>query len=106
MDVFYSGNDIEALNPLLAPDLKFEGPFYTFNSSEEYLNSLRRDPPGNMSYQIIKSFERDSSLCLIYKFSKPGISTLMAQLFEIENEKIAKILLIFDTSAFSKKIVK
>ena len=101
MEIFYSGKNIEELNPLLAPNLKFEGPFYKFNSAEEYLNSLKKDPPKAMRYEIIQSFEKGSSVCLIYQFSKPGVSVTMAQLFEMGNDKITKILLIFDTSAFS-----
>ncbi len=33
MEIFYGGSDIEALRPLFAKDLTFEGPFFTFDLS-------------------------------------------------------------------------
>ena len=100
MEIFYGGSDIEALRPLFAKDLTFEGPFYTFDSAEAYLDSLRKEPPEGLDYELLQTFEKESHVCLIYQFSKPGISIPMAQLFEIENDKISKIILIFDTGAF------
>jgi len=84
LDIIYSGKNIETLCPLLADHLTFLGPFYSFKSAEEYLEALIKDPPKDMSYERIKSFERDTSVCLIYQFSKPGVSVKMAQLFEIK----------------------
>ncbi len=100
MEIFYGGSDIEALRPLFAKDLTFEGPFFTFDSADAYLDSLRKDPPEGLDYELITTFENGSHVCLIYQFSKPGISIPMAQLFEIEDDKISKIVLIFDTGAF------
>ena len=100
MKIFYSGRDIEALRPLLVEDLIFEGTFYQFDSAKGYLDSLRKDPPLGMTYKIIYSFEKETCACLIYKFSKKGISTPMAQVFEVSGDKIHKIILIFDTSTF------
>ncbi len=54
-----------------------------------------------MTYKIIESFENDSCACLIYQFSKEGISVPMVQLFEIDDDKISKFVLIFDTAAFT-----
>jgi hypothetical protein len=102
MEIFYSGKKLERLADILAEDLLFTGPFYTFNSAEDYIKSLKNDPPKGMKYEIIKSFEDESSACLIYKFQKKNISTTMAQFFEVKDEKISKINLIFDTKAFAQ----
>ena len=101
MEIFYSGKDLERLKDILADDISFTGPLYTFNSVEDYINSLIKDPPLGMKYKIIKSFEDDNGACLIYNFHKENISTVMAQLFEVKNEKICKINLIFDSKAFT-----
>ena len=90
MEIFFSGSDLEALYPLFADDLVFEGPFYTFDSAEAYLDSLRNDPPEDMTYELVASFESASSACLIYQFSKPGVQTPIAQLFEIEDQKMSQ----------------
>ena len=100
MKIFFSGGDPDALRSLFAHDLVFEGPFYTFDSADSYLDSLRNDPPEGMHYDILAAFETASSACLVYRFSKPGVQTPMAQLFETEGNTIRKIVLIFDTGAF------
>lgn len=100
LDIFYSGKDISELSLLLADDLTFDGPLYKFNSANDYMDSLRKDPPQEMRFKLIKSFENKSYVCLIYQFSKPGISIPLAQMFKIDNNKICRILLIFDTKAF------
>lgn len=51
---------------------------------------------------IMHSYEDSTSACIIYQFSKPGITLPMTQLFEVKNEKISKILLIFDTGKFTQ----
>lgn len=102
MDIFYSGTDIQELKKILAEDLIFEGSFYKFKSAEDYTNSLKKDPPEGMKYEIIKSFEDENSACLIYLFSKEGISVPMAQVFEVKEGKISKITIIFDTKDFVK----
>ena len=101
MEIFFSGENLEELKHLFAEDLTFRGPLYEFNSSEDYINSLKSDPPQGFTYEILSSFENRSSARLVYRFTKPGVSTLMAQLFEVSDDKISKIVLVFDTSAFS-----
>ena len=102
MEIFYSGKDLERLNDILAEDLSFIGPFYTFNSAEDYINSLIKDPPLDMKYKVLKTFEDENSTCIIYKFFKGNMSTKMCQLFEVKDEKISKIDLIFDTKALTQ----
>ncbi|GJL79931.1 MAG: hypothetical protein NPINA01_29200 [Nitrospinaceae bacterium] len=100
MDIFFPGENLEKLRPLLADDFSFSGPFYQFDSAEDYIKSIEVDPPKEFQYKIIRSFEDDSSACLIYEFIKPGVSTPMAQWFEVKDGKISRILLIFDAGAF------
>jgi hypothetical protein len=55
---------------------------------------------------MISAFEDETSACLVYRFSKPDINTPMAQLFEIDNGKIGKNLLIFDSVPFLQNASK
>jgi hypothetical protein len=55
-----------------------------------------------MTYEIIKTFEDEDSVCIIYQFYKGSVSITMAQLFEVKDNKISSIHLIFDTEAVSK----
>ena len=101
MEAIFSGRNIEELAQLLSENFNFSGPLYKFDSAEEYIKSLKADPPEGFKYKLIKSFQNESSACLIYEFSKPGICVPMAQLFEIKNSKICNVLLIFDTEQFT-----
>ena len=99
MDIFYTIGDMKLLKNILTDDFKFIGPYYQFDTSMDYINSLLEDPPINLSYKVVKTYEDDFSACIIYEFLKPGISVLMAQLFEIEGNKIKGIKLIFDSKS-------
>lgn len=100
MDIFFSGTGLERLSNIFAKDLGFSGPFHQFSSAQDYIDSLKSDPPQDCEYQIIREFEDGGVACLIYEFSKRGVRVPMAQLFEIRDGKISRILLIFDSSRF------
>lgn len=100
MEIFFGGGSMEPLLDLLQPNLVFEGPFFRGESAEEYVESLQSDPPRGLSYEIISRYETETEACIIYKFMKAGITTAMAQKFEVSGGKISKILLIFDTGVF------
>lgn len=100
MNCVFRTGDLEELRNLLSDDLQFRGPFFSFDSANDYVNSLRKDPPENFEYEVIKSYSDEFSACLVYRFSKPGVSTVMTQTFETTHGKISSILLVFDTGAF------
>ena len=100
MDCVFKTGNLEELRNILSDDLQFRGPFFHFDSADDYVNSLRNDPPENFEYEILKSYTDNSSACLVYQFSKPGVSTPMTQTFEAIDGKISSILLIFDTGVF------
>ena len=100
LEIFFSGENLDDMNNLFTDDLTFDGPLYKFSSADNYINSLKKDPPKGMKYKIIKSFENKNSACVIYQFTKENVSTPMAQLFETENGKIRGIVLIFDSKDF------
>jgi hypothetical protein len=101
MHVLFSEGDVEELRNFFSSDFTFRGPCYEFDSADAYINSLKSDPPRDWQYRMIRSFQDESSACLIYQFSKPGVCTPMAQVFELRKDKIGKILLIYDTRVFT-----
>ena len=101
MEILFSNGDLDQLHEILADNLKFEGPLFTFDSADSYIKSLKKDPPIDFNYELIKSYEDATSACLVYIFNKPGITTTMFQTFETKNNKITGILLVFDTSVFN-----
>ena len=100
MEVFYSGRNAEELRPILADDLVFEGPFLRCESADDYIDSLRGDSREGLSYEVLWEYESGASACLVYRFSKPGVETTMAQVFEVRGGRIARITLVFDTGVF------
>jgi hypothetical protein len=91
---------LDQLQEILAVDMQFRGPFHHYHQATDYINSLKSDPPENFRYEMIKTYSDDTSACLVYRFSKPGIKTIMTQIFEVKNDKITHILLVFDTKDF------
>lgn len=102
MEILYAGQNLEELAPLLSKDFTFQGPLFQCNSAEEYIRVLKSDPPVGFKYNLIESYQNSNSVALFFLFSKPGIKVPMAQLFEIRNDKICKIYLIFDSKAFTE----
>ncbi|MCG7874586.1 MAG: nuclear transport factor 2 family protein [Candidatus Thiodiazotropha lotti] len=100
MKSFFGNEPLKNMEPLLADNLIFDGPFHKSSSAKEYLDALRKNPPIDVHYVLEEVYENQNSACLVYIFSKAGIQTRMAQIFEVEGEKICKIKLVFDASVF------
>ena len=97
---FFDQFDPQELSSIFNEDLKFKGPFFSFSSKEEYINSLINDPPLNTKYEIINIYEDNNSVCVLYTFKKEKITCEMSQYFLFENNKIKEIKLIFDSKKF------
>ncbi|MEO9851580.1 MAG: nuclear transport factor 2 family protein [Reichenbachiella sp.] len=100
MDIVFNTGDLGQLRTILARDLQFSGPFYSFDSADSYIASMLANPPEGFDFEVIQFYEDETSACLIYNFTKSGISTPMTQLFETDKDRITSILLVFDTRAF------
>ena len=100
MAIVYGDRDLDDLRAILAPDLEFRGPLFEFDSAAEYMAALESDPPDGFEFEMIRALEDGDAACLLYQFSKPGVSAVMAQLFETDGNRIVRIALVFDTARF------
>jgi len=100
MDILYNKKEPHLLMEILDERCAFSGPLYHFHSAADYIDSLKKNPPDGFGFDLIRSYEDENTACLVYQFHKPGIRTPMAQFFEVRNDKILKILLIFDSALF------
>ncbi|MDH5327846.1 MAG: nuclear transport factor 2 family protein [Gammaproteobacteria bacterium] len=102
MDCFFGSTPLMAMKELLAEDLVFEGPLVQFNNADDYIDSLIKDPPSHLEYELLHAFEKNNTASLVYTFRKPllGIEVNMSQTFTCDNGKIRSILLIFDSREF------
>jgi hypothetical protein len=92
----FSSGDIDALEPLLAEDLQFSGPFHHFGSRYAYIQSLREDPPEKCGYRLISLAESGDDVCVFYDYEKSDKPITVAQLCKFNGRKISEILLVFD----------
>ena len=104
LSIFFSGQNMDELLKIFSENLSFIGPFYQFQSAREYVQSLIDDPPKDMSYHIVREFENENCACIIYEMEKGKIKTPMAQIFEVFEGKITKILLVFDSKVFTNVV--
>ena len=104
MEIIYSEEGPQALKEILAEDVRFEGPFFEFDTADDYIAAMEKYPPKDFQYDLVHSYEDQNSACLIYHFTKPGVKTPMMQFFEVDNQRITRILLIFDSAPFTGSI--
>ena len=94
--------DVSGLKELLAPDLKFRGPWFQFDSAQDYLESLSNDSFEKCQYRLISVTENDDQVVTIYDYIKVDKKIIIAQLFQFdEHIKINEMLLVFDGRADS-----
>lgn len=94
---FFCNGDINSLSGLIAEDLKFEGPLFSFDSREAYLKALHDDPPEKTSYEIINITKNEDSVCVFYNYGKGDSHLTIAQHFKFLDNLIGEILVMFDT---------
>lgn len=99
----FCNGDIKGIEPLLATNLVFRGPLYSFDSREAYLAGLRNDPPEKCGYDILSITGNKDSVAVFYDYQKPDRVIRIAQLFRIQNQKISETIVIFDTSPSREK---
>lgn len=97
----FCAGDIEGLAPLMAEDLRFNGPLRQFRSRDAYLDSLRGDPPEPCGYRVLSVTEGGDHVSIYYEYEKRDRVQTMAQLCRLENQVIREILLVFDGRGFT-----
>lgn len=54
MSIFFSGGAIQDLQLILDENFEFNGPFYRFSCTHDYIQSLTNDPPLNCGFEIYR----------------------------------------------------
>jgi hypothetical protein len=97
----FCAGDVDALAPLLTPDVRFKGPFYEFGSADAYLDSLKNGPLEKCGYRVLSITESKDSVSIYYDYEKSDRTITIAQLFKFSNQKVQEILLVFDGRGFA-----
>lgn len=100
LEIVFNSGKMEDLSMIIHNDLQFDGPLFTFSNRQSYIDSMVKQPPQGFKYEIMNEYGDENSAFILYQFSKPGISTPMAQHFQLEDKKIKRITLLFDSTKF------
>lgn len=89
--------DIEGVEALLSPALRFRGPLFQFNNRDDYIESLHNDLSDQCSYKMTSITENETEVALFYDYIKEGGTVTIAQLIQFDDqEKIAEMQVVFD----------
>jgi hypothetical protein len=97
----FSRGDLDGLEVLLAPELAVKGPLLECHTAEQYLNALRKDPPQAADCTILSITEDDESVAVFYEYGKGGQPMTIAQLFWLRDERIRRMVIVFDARAMA-----
>lgn len=94
--------DLDAVAPLLAPDMTFVGPGRTLTGAREYLAILRRLGPIWVASEVKKTFTDGPEVCVIYDLvtSTAAGAVPIVEWLRIERGVITSVTLLFDRVAF------
>ena len=94
--------DLEAVAPLLAPDLRFVGPGNTVTGAAPYLAVLRRLGQVWVRSDVKKLFADGADVCVIYDFvtDTAAGAVPIVEWLRIEDGRILSVTLFFDRATF------
>lgn len=97
LHAFFGETPLEEMQKILAEDVQFTGPFYKFNTADDYIESLKETMPADViDYEIIQETENNNTCCIVYKSAQDD--EISAQLFEVNDNKITRIRFLADAS--------
>jgi hypothetical protein len=89
--------DVDGVEELLSPTLEFSGPFHQFDNRQDYIDSLRQDPPQPARYELLSVTDNETEVAIFYNYLKEQMPLLFAQLFHFNpRRQIGRIVLVFD----------
>jgi len=94
--------DLAAVEPLLAPGIRFVGPGNDLIGAPAYLAVLKRLGPVWERSDVKHVFADSSDVCVIYDFvtNTPAGAVPVVEWLRIEGGKVAAVTLIFDRVSF------
>ncbi len=94
--------DLDAVAPLLAPDIHFAGPSGTIDGAEPYLAVLRKIGVVWVRSDVRKVFADGNDVCVIYDFvtDTPAGAVPTVEWLHVEDGRIRSVNLFFDRVTF------
>jgi hypothetical protein len=92
-------HDFAAAETFFKKSARIKGPNGEEFNPHEFVQMLQKY---SGKYDVKKAFVDGNDVCLIYNFSAFGANAIMCSWYELQEEKIASVLTIFDPSPFSR----
>jgi ketosteroid isomerase-like protein len=94
--------DLDAVTPLLAPDVKFVGPGNSLSGAAPYLAVLRRIGSVWVRSDVKKVFVDGPEVCVVYDLvtDTPAGAVPTVEWLRVEGGRIASVTLFFDRVSF------
>ena len=90
--------DLDGIDSLLSIQFNLKGPFFKFDSKQEYLDSLKGNLEADPEAEILSIIGDADEATAFYKYR----SNLVGQLFRCNEGKICETVLVFDTKNIAK----
>ncbi len=99
--------DWVAARNLLHDDLRFQGPFDTFNKADDYVQALRKLSSIIEAVEIKKLFEDGNDVCVLYDMrTKAAGTSFISEWFQVTGGTIVSIRVVFDPRPFAAMFTK
>ncbi|MBX3631268.1 MAG: hypothetical protein KF908_15460 [Nitrosomonas sp.] len=85
--------NMEGIDSLLSAQFKLKGPLFTFNTKQEYLNSLDGNLEADPDAEILSITESKDEAAAFFTYK----GNIIGQLFRCNAGKIYETMLVFDT---------
>jgi ketosteroid isomerase-like protein len=95
--------DIAAARNLMQDNMIFEGPLETFNTADDYLESLKRLASIIQRIDLKKVFVDGDDVCVLYEMvtNTPAGTAFIAEWYQVRGGKIAYVRAVFDARPFA-----
>ena len=93
----YCAGDVDGVAATLAPQLRFKGPLLECDSRDDYVAALKRNPPVPGACRLLGISEGPNTVSVFYDYEAEAGVLTVAQLFGLRDERIAEILVVFDS---------
>lgn len=99
---FGKGN-YTAARELLHDNLTFQGPLDTFNKADDYIEAIKQLGAIVQRIDVKKVFVDGSDVCVLYDMvtNTPAGTAFIAEWFQVKDDKIAALRVVFDARPFA-----
>ena len=95
--------DFVTARTLMQDNMTFQGPLDTFNTADQYLESLKRLASIIQRIDLKKVFVDGDDVCVLYEMvtNTPAGTAFIGEWYQVKDSKIAYVRAVFDARPFA-----